>query len=254
MKRLGISTLCLAIIAGFAVESSSNVYSELDLSYLSTDTLPPPAMVADAAINALPRSLSETQEYERRLRASALMPRFEIRHRQTDVGERRFDHVERVTTRRVDSYNLTEAQEMRVSAQPMDSFIQDRSTERFATQTFSERQPITTLALDDEEVTREMYQLQVNWRLQDLVYHPAELRVPEVNRMIASHRNQKVEKIVPLYRAFINAVRQMENNPTSRQARETVGDRLLVLDMLTDDFISNYAIRRFGELRRMSDQ
>lgn len=229
------------------------VYSELDLSYLSTDTLPPPAMVADAALNALPRSLSEMREYERRLRAAALVPRLELQYRQTDTGERRFEHVERVTTRNVDSYNLTEAQETRISAQPMDSFIQERETERFANQSFIERQPITRLALDDEEVSREMFQIQVNWRLQDIIYHPAELRVPDVNRMISNHRNQKMEKIVPLYRAFINAVRQMENNPTSRQARETVGDRLLVLDMLTDDFISSYAIRRFGELHHMSE-
>ncbi len=253
MKRLGIFALCLFTSFSFINKATSDVYTELDLSYLTVETLPPPGMVADAAINALPRSLSEMQEYERRLRASALVPRLELQYRQTETGERRFDHVERVTTRSVSSYNLTEADEMRISAQPNDSFIQERSTERFANQRFTERQPITVLALDDEEVTRDMYQIQVNWRLQDIIYHPAELRVPDVNRMISHHRNQKVEKIVPLYRAFINSVRQMENNPTSRQARETVGDRLLVLDMLTDDFISSYAIRRFGELRTMAD-
>ena len=253
MKRLGIFALCLVTSLGFNAEATGNVYTELDLSYLSVDTLPPPGLVADAAINALPRSLSQMREYERWLRASALMPRLELQYRQTEIGERRFDQVERVTTRTVDSYNRTEDEAMLISAQPMDSFIQERETERFGSQTFIERQPITTLALDDEEVTRDMYQIQVNWRLQDIIYHPAELRVPDVNRMISMYRNQKVEKIVPLYRAFINAVRQMENNPTSRQARETVGDRLLVLDMLTDDFISNYAIRRFGELRHLSD-
>ena len=253
MNRLGVLALCLILSAGWITESTGNVYSELDLSYLSIDTLPPPSMVADAALNALPRSLSEMQEYERRLRASALMPRVEMRYRQSDAGDRRFDQVERVTTRNVDTYNLTEAEESRVSAQPMDSYIQDRETERFANQQFIERQPITALALDDEEVTREMVQIQLNWRLRDTIYHPGELRVPSVNRMIATHRNQKVEKIVPLYRAFINAVRQMENNPTSRQARETVGDRLIVLDMLTNNFISDYATQRFGELRHASE-
>ncbi len=224
----------------------------VDMSYLSVDTLPPPRMVVEASLDALPRALSELQEFERRIRLSALAPRVEVRYQQRDSAARRFDHVERVTTRETLSENIRQTTQTRLSPDPEDTFVRDSASDRFSSTSFVETNPRTALALDDEEVQRHSIEFRAVWRLDDLVFHRAELRTTQANRTAARHRVQQIETVVPMYRAFINAVRRLEEDPTNRQARETVADRLVVLDIMTDNFVSRYAKARFAELERQS--
>ncbi len=225
---------------------------QVDMSYLSVNTLPPPRMVVEASLDALPRALSELQEFERRIRLSAMAPRVEVRYQQRQSAARRFDHVERITTRSTHSENISQTDQSRLSADPEDTFVRDSSSDRFSSTSFTERNPRTALQLDDEEVTRHSIELRAVWRLDDLVFHPAELRTTQANRTAARHRVRQIETVVPMYRAFINAVRRLEEDPTNRQARETVADRLVVLDIMTDNFVSRYAKARYAELERQS--
>ena len=252
MKRY-TSTLfllaCLLFATAPALHASER---QVDMSYLSVNTLPPPRMVVEASLDALPRALSELQEFERRIRLSAVAPRVEVRYQQRESAARRFDQVERITTRETRSHNVSQTSQNRVSADPEDTFVRDSSSDRFSSTSFVERNPRTALALDDEEVTRHSIELRAVWQLSDLVFHRAELRTTQANRIVARHRVRQIENVVPLYRAFINAVRRLEEDPTNRQARETVADRLVVLDIMTDNFVSRYAKARYAELERQA--
>ncbi len=243
--------VALSYLASFMLlfpHGSLGSLMETDLSYLSTDTLPPSRLVAEALLEALPRSLSELRDYDRRMRLSALAPSLQIQYRQNEGTARRFEHISPQTFRETRSESTTTADQSRIGLNPLDSFVDEREDTSSTVNRFSEQRNIAAIPLNDEVVRREFWQVQASWRLSNLIFHPDELRAAEVNRTTATYRLQQVERLMPLYRAFVNAVRQMENNPTSRQARENVEDRLIILDRLTDHFISEYAMMRFGEL------
>lgn len=244
-----IRSLGLALI--FSLVSHAQVW-DTDLSYLSPETLPPPRLVVEAGLNALPRSLGELRDFDRRMRLAALAPNLNVRYRMFEGPSRRFDVVEQSTTRSIRNTSNAEANQTRISTDPLDSFTQDNVNMNVGSQSFRETRYPVPLALSDEEVWREEIAIQAVWRLSDLIYHPDELRATGPNRTIAAYRLQYMERIISLYRAFVNTVNQWSINPDSRSLADSVEDRLIILDNLTDNFITDYAMARQAELPRSS--
>ncbi len=253
MQKL-VASIVMSSVLLFSPRISSGGFTEIDLSYLSTDTLPPSRLVAEALLNALPRSLSELRDYDRRMRLSGLAPSLQLQYRQSEGTARRFEHISPTTIRETSSESTTFGDQTRIGLNPLDSFVDERVDTSSTFNQFVERRNIAAIPLNDEVVRREFWQVQATWRLSNLIFHPDELRAADVSRTTANYRLQQVERLMPLYRSFVNAVRQMESNPTSRQARESVEDRLVILDRLTDHFISEYAMNRFGELHYLEQR
>ncbi len=253
MRKLVAFTILSSFLL-ISPQVSPGNYSEIDLSYLSTDTLPPSRLVAEALLDALPRSLSDLRNYDRRMRLSALAPSLQFQYRESEGSARRFEHISPTTIRETQSDSMTSSTQTRIGLNPLDSFVDEREDSSSTFNQFVQSRNIAAIPLNDEIVRREFWQVQASWQLGNLIFHPDELRAAEVGRATANYRLQQVERLMPLYRSFVNAVRQMENNPTSRQARENVEDRLVILDRLTDHFISEYAMTRFGELRQREER
>jgi hypothetical protein len=87
------TTAFVPVLLALSLTAGAQEYGWLDIK-----KLPPPGAVVEAAMKALPKSLSEQQDWIKRVRHAALYPSLEFRYTVGEAVVRDYDVVDRVET------------------------------------------------------------------------------------------------------------------------------------------------------------
>ncbi|MCB1071395.1 MAG: hypothetical protein KDL31_13670, partial [Kiritimatiellae bacterium] len=248
MKKSIARVVCLLLSANLVSVPALAESPAEDLSYLTPDTLPPVRLVLENALGALPKSLGELQDWDRRMRLATLLPNLQVRFGYNEVTEDRFERLSQETTRDIRTWNSSDNSSIRISGDPLDSYVQTGDNDAYNRQRFYEYRSPVSMPLDDGTGWRENYFVQATWRLNELIYHNDEIEAAQVNRFIAAYRIEFMNKMVNMYKTFREYVSDYVRDPKSVYAYENLAGQLAILDELTDNYISEFSKFKYAEL------
>lgn len=240
-----------------------------DYAWLTPGTLPPPGPMIDAAIDALPRSISERNDWLKRMRKAVWIPSIGLRY---DIGQTGFREYKYVDNRRT---TTTSSESMRESSSSFDSSgsfssgggsqqtsdglgapVSADSSSSFESQ-FSQGsggqsgssyttgysqtdEGPTSIALGDRAHWVNQYGIMLSWDLSRLIFREEELAVTQAEINKAEFRQSIRDQVVQTYFDLKEALLLLdtENYKTSVPVRMRKERLAYLLDAMTQGALS----------------
>lgn len=243
MSTQQLLAIVLAASFSFATRAQTN---DADYTWLTTKTLPKPAVMLDAAMTNLPRSIRERGDWIARMKKAAWVPSLEFRYglgegnfRQYRVLDRQSTATSVETTRESSSSGSTHTDISPVPGSSTESGSEKRSSTTRGTTTSSEGRD--SYAVSDKAHWLDEYGVYLTWDLSRIVFREEELGVLDAELSKESFRDSMRTQVITTFYDLKETLMLLENENFKDSIQTQVKKERLafLLDTLTGGELTN---------------
>ncbi len=257
-----VLTISLAAVSSLQAQftpAPTNAAAEMalagtnDYSWLTGATMPPPGPMIDAALAALPKSLSDRTDWVARMRKAAWIPVVGLKY---DIGQDAFRHYQNIpngqrTTTTTQSQHQDSSQAGQSAMQSTkesqtQQSISSGSQDSYSTSYSVENDGPTSIALGDQAQWVNTYGIVLSWDLSRLVFRQEEMSVLRADIDKEQFRQNVRQQVIQTYYDLKEALLLMQSDTYKDSIPLRIRKERLayLLDTLADGALSTRSGRK----------